>query len=154
MKLLRKVYGFAESRKQLKAKLSDVSGRVLEHILKCFMYPEDDATHHWKSEVRGFLPYVKKEATTNKLPSQQFILENTWKLVDDLIDMMYLNIQRWYRDKPDPEFGPSELYLMCEEFFIQWSVILSEYGQISLQEVSILVDEIVVNHTRRKDANL
>lgn len=147
MKLLRKVYGFAESRRKLQFRLSDAVDRIQEQLIKCFMFPSCQDVPHWKVEIRRFFPRIKKQANTNDYPSAKFIVNNTWKIVEDASDDMYDNIRRWYTPLT-PAASQREVYAMCEEFFVWWAEQLSEHGAVEMKAVSDKIDTLISKQQR------
>lgn len=143
MKLLRKIYGFAESKRRLEIRLSDAVDRIQEHLIKCLVYHDSDSLPHWKSEIRGFFPRIKKLSGSNKYPSAKFIFNNTWMLVEDTSDDMYLSIIKWYPDLTPNNVTPGQVYKLSEDFFIWWSNELSTTGVIELSKLSNKVDELI-----------
>lgn len=55
------IVGMATSRSELMQDLLNRNPVLLEHLVKFFVYPDNDSQNHWKQEVAGYLDYANRK---------------------------------------------------------------------------------------------
>ncbi len=55
------ILGMATSRSELMQDLLNRNPVLIEHLVKFYVYPENDSQNHWKQEVAGYLDYANRK---------------------------------------------------------------------------------------------
>ena len=84
-KLIKRSIVAAEHKKYVELHLRRNMVSLIIHLIKLLLYPESQEVNHWRKEVSNFLYEVPLLKVNNKLPSKEFILENTWEVYSDSI---------------------------------------------------------------------
>lgn len=113
-----KVYirGMSLSRKDIGAKIEDGTQTIIIHLIKLWLYPNNESKHHWMKEVASALFSVPTMKGRSKHPSAKFILDNTWRIHSNLCDS-YLDYV--LVDYGDSDVDTSELFEHIEMYF-EW----------------------------------
>lgn len=136
-----KILCFADDRKTVKAELKSNACELFKTLVKLYLYPNHESVSHWKQEIAAFLNRVSKLKGSNKLPSKEFILKNTWSIYEDLVPNMV---------KPTIEdYGPTEvkinvieLHSKCKLYFDWIAEELSSNGLVSNKSIYEKLDSI------------
>ena len=139
MKIL--ITSSAVQRDILKQKLIDRSEQVVNHLIKIFLYPSNNAAEHWKHEVYSFLYQVGVLKSSNKFPTSKFILNNTWNTWEDAI-LAYIPVVK--QDFPNmSENDSKDVYRAIYEYFRWLSKNLSMCGMVSQTSVKQTINDLV-----------
>lgn len=139
-----KILAFASPKAKVAWELSRKSKQIEIHLIKCGLFPYCDSYSHWKDEVFGFINDVDKLKNSNRFPSSEFIMKNTWKVLEDTIFDYTQSVLNEYRDLDDSyRLTDNELYNMIEQYFIWLSEQLSRYGRVINKQVDRKIDELV-----------
>ena len=95
-----KIYAMSRKKSDIAAYIEEGTQEIILHLIKLYMYPESNNVHHWRREVANFLNNVPRMKGSNKYPSAQFILKNSWSVNADKFEVWY-NIVR-------DDYGPSK----------------------------------------------
>lgn len=136
------IYGFSKPRAELASKIDDQTRPLMETLICLYIFPDNENRNHWRGEVWSLLNKMDLLKGKNKLPSKQFILDNSWELNKKYLDDRI----KYVIDKEDSyepaEFGKVSLRCTLEEYFDWLADKLSRQTYVSKQEVYSLLDEL------------
>lgn len=130
------IYAFSKKLKDIAADLDEKSEQIIIHLIKLYLYPENDSVLHWRQEVYNFLYTIPSIKGKNKLPSADFIFKNTWETGKQWLSS-YINhvIGEYGYPDSDTDYSPQEISNVCEAYFTWLSEMLSTNKIISRQDV-------------------
>lgn len=117
-----KIYirAMSEQKSRLHDQLSPLAGKLIEHLMKCFMFPDCESANHWKGEIYGFVHTVPKLTNTKKWPDKKFLLDCLWSTYQDAIDPWYYNLISDYSNYALNENSELDtVYRLCYAY-IEW----------------------------------
>lgn len=134
------IQSFAETQQEIHRYLVSRADVVIEHLIKIFLYPERQEVSHWKQEVAATLNRVYKLKSDNKYPSKDWILENSWNVLDDIIRDSIVPIEEDYGHSSNDNFY--NIYNKIYSYFDWLSGELSKTDRVSNTRIYDKIDEL------------
>ncbi len=134
---------FIETKSEIKSNLKSNADKVMESLIKIYLYPDAQEQSIWKREVTKLycVPKIKSE---RRYPSESFIYDHTWVANESKFDAYVDAIVDSREEDPIP-CDVDTLYNACEEYFSWLSTELGKFSIIS-QEDSYSEVERIRNH--------
>ena len=129
------LFEMAERRKEIARWLSSNSMPVMEHLVKYLCVNDKDMREHWIDEIYGFLHTVDLIKGSNKYPTKEFIVDNTYGKHADSICLKRNKILKKYNDSTLVELSDEKLLDFILYYFQHLSEYLSYDGYVSEDEV-------------------
>lgn len=138
------VSAMSKSKKELANAIEDRSDMIFIHICKLLLYPHSTYCDHWKHEIYGFMPRMKKLKKTNKLPSKEFISNIMLNNLDGMVSQFMAEA---IADEDDYDYDTSVsdkvVQEVCEKYAIWLSEKLSTTGFVTNTEVKAELSELI-----------
>lgn len=129
------IFGMARAKREAEYELSRGAAPALQHLVKLYLYPENDSREHWIDEIYSFLndaPVLKH----NKIfPSVKFILKNTYYAWEDSID---IKVRKIIHNYPKVDWNPElskDFHNKALKYFTLLANKLSKEGYVTRSEV-------------------
>lgn len=134
----------AENKRVIISKIEDKERMVMEHLIKCWLYPNNSNYQHWKNEIHGFIPRISALKGANKFPKYEQLKK--W-IIDGFSDSLHLTIFA-YIERVTIKYGEVKYdakqisdYIIS---YYEWLMFeLSSKGYVSPEEVSQKIDNLV-----------
>lgn len=138
------ILGMSIPKKDVAASLEQITRKLMEHLIKLYMYPDVWHASHWRQEVHTLLHQVSRFKGSKKFPSSKFILDNTININKDLIKVMYEDIEADYSDEngASRRVYSKELVYVVYEYFEWVAKELSSRGQVFRKAVYAKLEEL------------
>lgn len=136
------ILGMSTKRKDVGAKIEDHTPQTIIALAQLYLFPYGNRIH-WRKEVWEKFYNVDRFKGSNKLPSGEFILKNSWEVHKDNLDtylQFALNKEEDYESRADVNI--SEFYEIVELYFYWLADILSQFGFVNLNQVKCKLDEL------------
>ena len=138
------ISAMSKSKKELANAIEDRSDMIFIHICKLLLYPHSAYCDHWKHEIYGFMPRMKKLKKTSKLPSEEFISSI---MLDNLDGMVSQFMAEAIADEDDYNYDVSVsdkvVQEVCEKYVMWLSEKLSTVGFVTNAEVKAKLSELI-----------
>jgi hypothetical protein len=150
--MLRYIYGFADTPKEIERSLMDKAGNIIDHLLYIILAPNTSTVNHWAHEIYAFISRVPKLKGKNKYPSAEQLYAWTYlKWRDSFIDndtTMLRIIQAAQQEENIPgdfdiDIVRNNLDYACTEYFTWLCVELSANGRITPDIAKTEISEII-----------
>ena len=139
-----KVYiqGMSLSKKDLGAWIDNHTFQVMVALAQLYLFP-NGTRKHWRTEVWEKLSRMHKLKMTNKLPSDKFIFQYTWK--NNINNVK--NALQYAKDKesnltPRDDEVYGDFYQIVEDYFMWLSGELSQSSSIEISSVLKELDRL------------
>lgn len=138
----RYILGMSMSRGDLADWIDNHTYQTLVALAQLYLFPSGNRVH-WRKEVWEKFSRVYTLKRTNKLPSAQFILDNSWNKHKPRL----ARIMQYAADKED-EYTPArkttidEFYQIAEDYFYWLADSLSREPEVLLSEVKEELDRL------------
>ncbi len=137
----RVIYGMAMSRKDLASWIDNHTFQTIVALAQLYLFPTGNRVH-WRKEVWEKFSKVYR-LKNNKLPSAQFILENSWgNYKYELSRIMQYAVDKEENYEVLDETTYDEFYAIVEDYFYWLADKLSQNTEITLQEVKSELDRL------------
>ena len=131
----RLIYCMSKTKKEVGSDLEENTGELIQDLIKLAFYPDNINKSKWRKEIASFLNKTSRLKGKHKLPSAQFILDNTWNI--------HKNRFSYYINIVTDDFGEPQNIQMNEKtikenvqaYFIWIALQLSEYQYVSYQSI-------------------
>lgn len=120
----RYVYAQAKSKADVGADLEQGVDELIMHLIKLRLYPHSTSVNHWRREVAEKLHRTDVFKRSHKLPSAEFILDNTYRVNEKFL-ANYLHVVVTDYGRPQ-SFDRSALFDDIRDYF-EW--IANELSQ-------------------------
>lgn len=137
----RYIYAMALDKQSLIQELSGVSGKLIEHLIKLYLFSNSDTKNHWRKEVWNLLHQVPKLKSSKKFPSNRMIRDIIGAYDDMTTELSTLVIEE-YPDLKPYRTDSDELYTIVNNYLDWISDVLSNKGIVSSSEVYAKLDEL------------
>jgi hypothetical protein len=138
------VSAMSKSKKEIANAIEDRSDLIFINICKLLLYQHSAYCDHWKHEIYGFMPRMKKLKKTNKLPSKEFISSI---MLDNLDGTVFQYVAEAIADEDDYNYDDSisdkVVQEVCEKYAIWLSEKLSTTGFVTHAEVKAKLSELM-----------
>lgn len=138
----RVIYGMSMKRSELADYIDNHTYQTIVALAQLYLFPQGNRVH-WRKEVWEKFSRIYTLKKTNKLPSADFIYNNSWVKHSKNIH----RIMQYAMDKED-EYTPlkgttlDEFYQIAQDYFIWLSNMLSTHSEILLSEVKEELDRL------------
>lgn len=95
-----RIFAFAKSQKDVANEISRNTTKIMEHLIKVFLYPEATTQNGWKSEIYGFLNETPKLKGSHKFPSSKFIFDVTYGAYGDTLTSHIYRVKETISESP------------------------------------------------------
>ena len=114
---------------------------LTQHLVKLALFSGAQETNHWRKEVHNFLNEAPRLKSNNKYASKEFILEHTWEVESDAIDV---KINKALKDYPNYSYNKflPDIYNAVEQYFDWLAEELSTNGSVGRAEVLDKLEEL------------
>lgn len=137
----RVILAMSLSKRDLGAKIEQGTRELVNHMIKLWLYPNSENTAKWRKEVAEKLNHVDSFKGSHKLPSEQFILDNSWKIWRPRLPDMLQYIVDDY-GQPENQKGFNEMRDSIDEYFTWLAHTLSYMGQVSYNQIYRTLDTL------------
>lgn len=134
------VQSFAETQQEIHRYLVSRADVVIEHLIKIFLYTERQEVSHWKQEVAAALNRIYKLKNNNRYPSKNWIMTNSWNVLEDTIQDSVPSI---VEDYGDTTYSFNSIYDKLHEYFDWLSSELSIRGRVSNTRIYNKINELM-----------
>lgn len=144
------IFGFAYSRSKIAEDLEANVRSIIRHLIKLWRYPYSDSVSHWRQEVYGFLYEVGRLKGSNKYPSSNFIMKNTYEVNKSDISKWLNGVSRVYDNKFESTGIRNDVDLMntrIKEYFEWLAATLSVDGYVFPEDVYAKLKELEFGNT-------
>jgi hypothetical protein len=127
------IFGFAYSRSKIAEDLEANVRNIIMHLIKLWRYPNALEVNHWRQEVYNFLNQVGRLKSSNKYPSVNFIMKNTFDVNKPDIPKWLNSISHVYDEDFESTGIREDTELMSErikEYFEWLASKLSDEGNV------------------------
>lgn len=135
-----KILCMSADNKMIQNRLEARTPQIIEHIIKLCLYPGDESTNHWKREIWAAIHVVQKQKRTNRFPPSKFIFQATWGTDGDMLDQF---IQIVLSEYSECDYNIDNIQSCCIDYFTWLSNRLSQYGFVTNQDVSDVLNDIL-----------
>lgn len=139
------ILGFSYSRSKIAEDLEDNVQPIMTHLIKLWRYPNSDSVSHWRQEIYNFLNRTRRLKGSNKYPSANFIMKNTYDVNKSDISKWLNGVSRVYDGKFEPTSIRNDADLMNErikEYFKWLADVLSVDGYVFPEDVYSKLKEL------------
>ena len=139
------ILGFAYSRSKVAEDLEANVRSIIRHLIKLWRYPDSGSVSHWRQEVYSFLYEVGRLKGSNKYPSANFIMKNTYEVNKSDISKWLSGVSRIYDGKVESTSIRNDIDLMNErikEYFKWLADVLSTDGYVFPEDVYSKLKEL------------
>jgi len=141
--LKRLIYAMSKDRSDLAAWIEDHTFPVMCAIAQLYLFENVPYRAHWRQEVWSKFCQMHVLRSSKKLPSSDFIYDNSWGVnkgfVDDAINWA---ISHEYELTPRSIVDSKEVETMMDDYFIWLSNQLSNHRAIPSKDVYSKLDEL------------
>lgn len=145
------IFEFAKNRSDIKRELMDKTPRIVEHLIKLILSPDNDAKDHWIHEIYSFLHNIDISKSTKKWPKESFIYANTFGCLEDKYEIYnYVKIEVQsiceLENVPVPKNIKNvqmDILLVGRQYFKWLSEKLSTYGAVAPSEIKKEIEYIM-----------
>ena len=142
---------FAENKKEIERSLKPLTEKIIEHLFKLYLLPNNESVKHWKKEIYSFIHSIDKLKGSNKRPTSKQIYEWTFGKKADIFDddyyveVMVDTIEYEYSTTIGKNVNSikNDMYVLCDNYFKWLSNELSVKGLISPQSVYAELDNLL-----------
>ena len=146
-KLVNETIKLIESTKKANLIAQDVDSKsrnIINHLIKCSLYPDYQDYSHWKKEIYNFLNDIYLVKGKNMYPSYKQLYKWT---IGTFGDVLYSRLDRYIKDIMSDykivEYDKNKVYNIIIEYY-KWLILnLSKQGEVTSLEVSNKIDELV-----------
>lgn len=136
------IVGISLKRNDLADLIDNHTWQVMVALAQLYLFPDGNRVH-WRKEVWEKFSRIYTLKKSHKLPSAQFILDNSWGRNKHLIG----DALRYAEDKEDHYTPQShatvdEFYLITQDYFTWVSDKLSEHEILHLSDVKSELDRL------------
>ena len=139
------ILGFAYSRSKIAENLEDNVQPIMLHLIKLWRYPNAVEVSHWRQEVYNFLNRTRRLKGSNKYPSVEFIMKNTYNINKSDISKWFNTISRVYDSDFESSSIRTDVELMnkrIKEYFEWLATELSSEGYVFSKDVYSKLKEL------------
>lgn len=135
------INGMSLSKSDIGDKLEQGVEKLIEHLIKLYLYPNNVSVNHWRTEVAEKLYKVDSLKHSYKYPDPEFILKHTLQVHKKRIPYL---VQCIIDDYGLPEFiyDISVLTKKIELYFHWLANELSVYGRLSFKNIQNKLEQI------------
>lgn len=138
-----KIFEMANSLKNIKDNLDNMSAVVLEHLAKLAILDSPQNKNHWRQEVYNFLHRTQKIKGTNKYPNSKIIFDSTWGRNGDSFEDVFIRLALTeYKDIPVKSYDIKNITENAKQYFKWLSEKLGENPVISSNEIYTKLNEL------------
>ena len=137
-----KILCLADTNQDVKNFLRNRTDSLFDHLIKIFLYSNLQECNPWKREVASVLSWVPKLKNRKKYPSVKLILDRTWFVYEDILDILIENIVEDMYETPEP-YDFDYIYNKMELYFYWLAENLSKYGRVSREDIFNKLDELI-----------
>ena len=131
----------ALDKQSLIQELSGVSGKLIEHLIKLYLFPNSNTKNHWRKEVWNLLHQVPKLKSSKKFPSNRMI-RDIIGAYDDMTTELSTLVMEEYPDLKPYRTDYAELATIVNNYLDWISDVLSTKGVVSSSKVYTKLDEL------------
>lgn len=131
------------AKKALEGQLISISGELIEHLVKLYMFPDTEYTEHWRAEVYNFLHKSPKLKGTNKPPKAEFIYSCISGYIDEIDEIMQV-IATDCTECYQTRFDSYEAEQLINDYLLWLSMRLSESAVLSSSEIFTKLEELTL----------
>lgn len=138
----RAIVGMSKKRKELAAWIEDHTFQTIVALAQLYLFPTGNRVH-WRKEVWEKFSRMYPLRSSGKLPSAQFILDNSWGMNKRWAKnaLQYaMDKEEDYEPRKDAQF--QEFYQIVDDYFNWLADRLSQENQLSLKEVLDELDRL------------
>ena len=127
------MYGRYKFRKDVSVDLEQGTRELILHLIKLYLYPTSAAVGKWRKGVARNLHSVNPLKVSHKLPSMQFIFDNTWSIHKKYLSNYVKTILNDYGYTSKIDYR--ELYNDIQCYFLWISKQLSIRSRVPYNEI-------------------
>lgn len=110
------IYAFSKKLKDIAADLDEKAEQIIIHLIKLYLYPNNESVSHWRKEVYSFLYTIPSVKGKSKLPPASFIMRYTWDVDKQWLPSYIKHVVGEY-GSPDFEYIENDISDICEAYF-------------------------------------
>lgn len=151
--LNKRISPMAKPLSEVRREMYSFNSTRVEHLLKCFLFPNSQSFHHWCLELKTFPKEVPALKGRNRRPTSKQIFEWSW-LADDRTPHSiegYIDDINFEGKYPEVDLASIDLeaaFRFLEEYHIWLSEILSSKGEIRGSEIDAKLKELLRKYWR------
>lgn len=134
------IYAMSRRLRDIGADLDSKGQKLIDHLIKLYLYPNSKDVNHWKQEVYNFIHCVDSIKGKHKTPSASFIYDNIYGKYN--INYTNNSINATLDDYGDPEFDfdYNDIHQFISEY-VEWlSVELNQKEVLSRKSIYTKLD--------------
>lgn len=137
------IYAMSRRLRNIGADLDSKGQRVIDHLIKLYLYPDSKYVNHWKQEVYNFIHSVDSIKGKHKTPSDTFIYDNIYGKYNINYTNNSINaILDDYGD-PDFDFDFDDIHQFISNYVKWLSVELNQKEVISRKSIYSELDSLM-----------
>lgn len=133
------ILAMSSSRRDVGAKIEQGTRELINHLIKLWCYPGSQDTAKWRKEVAAKLNHVDRFKGSNRLPSSQFILDNSLRIWEAQLPNMLQYVIDDYGTPTDTR-GYNSMRDNIRLYFNWIAEELAEYGQVSYTRIYTILE--------------
>lgn len=126
-------------KKQKLSVLEEKTSKLLDHLVKLYMYPNHENAQQWRQEIADSIRSVQKVEPSNKFPKKKDILKYTWYIWEDAF-LDWVKVLPKDYGKPTRDIDLDDLYHSCQQYF-EW--LANELATIGLVSRKSIYDKLI-----------
>lgn len=137
------IFGMSKAKSDLASWIEEHTRPVMYAIAQLYVFPQSIYENHWREEVWSKFNEMHLFRHNNKLPSPEFIYENSWKPNKKFVKRSI----EWAINKekeltPRKDIDTDELTYLMQLYFVWLSDMLSTNPDVFPEEVYKELDEL------------
>ncbi|MBQ2639250.1 MAG: hypothetical protein IJF92_00585 [Bacilli bacterium] len=142
----RELLEMAYSKKRIEDILENICPKIREHLIKCYLWKDNNALNHWKTEIFSMLHQMYMLKNVNRLPTYneiyRWFLETQFELIEDGTDND-VNTVKYLEKKEVPQYNKTNLINFQKSYFEWLLKELCSKGNVSIEEVFNKIDSLL-----------
>ena len=136
------IRSMSEAQSRIYDKLTEISWKIDEHIVKLLLLPDCQEANRWKREIARFLDHIDKLKGKNKYPDAKFI-KKCLSTHNDAIDALLYGVSGNLSETNQRLISEEDVLAALETYQNWLAVELSEHGAIRYFDAYQVLDDIV-----------
>ena len=136
------IRSMSEAQSRIYDKLTELSWKIDEHIVKLLLLPDCQDANHWKREIARFLDHVDKLKGKNKYPDAKFI-KKCLSTHNDAADALLYSVSGNLSDTNQRLISEEDIHKALDTYQNWLAAELSAHGAIRYFDAYQVLDEIV-----------
>ena len=136
------IVGMSMARGNLRAWIEAHTRQTIIALAQLYLFPYGNRVH-WRKEVWSKFSEMHRLKPSNKLPSAQFIFDNSYNVyINSLNDLLQYVIDKEHEYDPISGWNEDNFRIVVEDYFLWLSDMLSRKDWISMEDCYSRLDRL------------